>query len=570
MIPNYIDEEDPRRNGERMVFDWFSDNKVPGTAYYSLLQKNHKHKLIGEVDFLYVSERGFLCIEVKGGQEIYRKDGRWFSVNRRGEHNEIKNPFVQAKDCRYALQNYFEALYGKNSKQANYLMGYAVIFPECVFTGRGNDLVTEVMFDANSNLEEFPSFLKKVYDYWEKLELTRHNSIKTKLSGLEIRQANDLLRSDFYVVPSMHLELQNAEKKMIQLTDDQYDILDTVADNPRTIVSGAAGTGKSLLALELTRKYAAKGNNTLYLCYNSNMAEYAKMSLDKCPNTRVSTFHALLMSFMEDDVPYNMPVSEISNIFLSKVENVSDKFTAIVIDEGQDLLSEEVLLVIDEQLLVGGLAKGKWTIFLDSNQNIFNSDDEYERTLDILKDEYHAMSLLLQTNCRNTEPIASQTAVLTDTKPAKNLKLKGYSVKTLSYSNKKNFLSLFKKEINSLLSSGISASDIVILSRYKHNNLRSQLSGITEVCNLEIIERDSVRPLGKKCLNYYTVQAFKGLESKIVLYIDVDGFNSIQDRRWNYVAMSRACLYLYVFYDESKRQEYLDAMVKGLENLRAH
>ncbi len=87
MIPDYIDLEDPRRNGERMVFEWFSEKTIPGTVYYSLLQKNHRHKLIGEVDFLYVSERGFLCVEVKGGQDIYRNDMEWYSVNKKGEPN---------------------------------------------------------------------------------------------------------------------------------------------------------------------------------------------------------------------------------------------------------------------------------------------------------------------------------------------------------------------------------------------------------------------------------------------------------------------------------------------------
>ena len=47
LIPNEIDQEDPRRDGERLVFEWLSDPAVPGTAFYSLLQKNHRHKLIG-------------------------------------------------------------------------------------------------------------------------------------------------------------------------------------------------------------------------------------------------------------------------------------------------------------------------------------------------------------------------------------------------------------------------------------------------------------------------------------------------------------------------------------------
>ena len=43
LIPNEVDWSDPRRNGERIVFECLSDANIPGTAFYSLLQKNHKH-----------------------------------------------------------------------------------------------------------------------------------------------------------------------------------------------------------------------------------------------------------------------------------------------------------------------------------------------------------------------------------------------------------------------------------------------------------------------------------------------------------------------------------------------
>ena len=77
--------------------------------------------------------------------------------------------------------------------------------------------------------------------------------------------------------------------------------------------------------------------------------------------------------------------------------------------------------------------------------------------------------------------------------------------------------------MQSLLSSGISSKDIVILSRYKMEN--SMLSEVKKVCNLEVEENSNIKILRDRCLNYFTVQSFKGLESKIVFYIDIDGFS---------------------------------------------
>lgn len=564
MIPDYIDQEDPRRNGERMVFDWFSNKDIPGTVYYSIHQKNHKKKLIGEVDFLYVSKRGFLCVEVKGGEDIYRKDRQWFSVNKNGVHNEIHNPFYQALQCQNALKDLFKDTYGKFSAQANYLVGYAVIFPECRFTGDGNDLVTEVMFDGRYNVLDFLAYLDKVFDYWEKLEKERHNYTPSKLTEDQLRQANDLLRGDFHVVPSMHLELQHVDQKMAELLEEQYDVLDVAEDNSRVIIQGAAGTGKTLLALELARKNAAKGKKVLYVCYNSNMAEYAEASTKDCLGVEVRTYHSLMMELLEDMSLFKLAPTELAKMVSSKKNEIKQRYSLIIIDEGQDLFFAEVFESVGT-LLEGGLEKGRWVVFLDPNQNIFHPNEEFEQAMEYIRELYHPAMLSLKTNCRNTQPIASRTSALTITPPAKNLKLSGPKVVTKTYHDSMEFKTTFTKELQSLLASGISANDIVVLSRYKKDN--SLLAGIKTLCNLNVVEQTSIKTFRDRSLNFYTVQSFKGLESKIVFYIDVDGFASIEDRMMNYVAMSRACLRLYLFYDEARKQDYQDTLDKGTDLL---
>ena len=209
MIPDTINYNDSRSNGERLVYQWLSENNIPGVVFHSLLQKNHKHKIMGEVDFLYICERGFLCIEVKGGQDIYRKDQKWFSFSKSQNEYEISNPFLQAQDCMFAIRRYMTDIYGRDSFQAKYLYGFAVIFPECKFTGKGNDLLTEVLFDNTFSLTDFPSYLNNCFDYWEKVEYEKHNRSIVKLSDDRLNQVVNLLRGDFRVVPSMTLEMQS-------------------------------------------------------------------------------------------------------------------------------------------------------------------------------------------------------------------------------------------------------------------------------------------------------------------------------------------------------------------------
>lgn len=561
LIPNEIDQEDSRRDGERLVFEWLSEPSIPGTAFYSLLQKNHKHKLIGEVDFLYVCERGLLCIEVKGGQEIFREEQKWFSRNKAHQINKISNPFAQAKDCSYALKNYIVDIYGQGSPQSHYLIGYAVVFPECKFTGSGNDLVTEVMFDGRYSINDFGDYLNSVFDYWERLEIERHGYYPSKLTNTQLQQITNLLRGDFSVVPSMSLELQQIERKMLLLTEEQFDVLDITENNPRVIVQGCAGTGKSLLALEKVRAYAAKEKKVLYLCYNKNMAAYAKKSLTDVDYNyiTISTFHALIISILGDSTLYQKSTKELCEAYLVRKPD-STRYDYIVIDEGQDLLITDAFDVMDA-LLVNGLNKGNWVMFLDPNQNIFNQSADYDFAMEYLREYSHPVVYTLNYNCRNTEQIALRTAALSLVPPAKKLKITGPKVVAKSFEDRKDFVTKFKKEITSIISGGLSAKDIVILSKKKLQN--SLLSELRSVCNLTVIEQENISEFSKSSLNYYTIQSYKGLESNIVFLIDVDGFGDQHNRLLNYVAMSRAKLLLYIFYDQYCQDDYRDTLDKG-------
>ena len=567
MIPDTVDYRDSKSKGERLVFQWLSNSTVPGIAFHSLLQKNHTHKIMGEVDFLYICERGLLCIEVKGGQDIYCKDKKWYSFSKSQNEYGISNPFLQAQDCMFALKRYFSDTYGKISPEAKYLIGYAVVFPECKFTGKGNDLVTEVMFDNNYALSGFPSFLAKCFDYWEKLENERHHRDVEKLTTEETDRIVNLLRGDFRVVPSMNLEMQHIQQKIITLTEEQYDALDATKLNKRVIIQGAAGTGKSVLALEKLRQSVSANKNTLYLCYNKNMAKYAKNSITNVNSElyTVSTLHSLIQNILELDDLYEKNISEICALFISaNLDAIVDRFDYIIVDEAQDLMSITVIEVLDK-LVKNGLKNGEWVLFLDPNQNIFTNDKEYNFALDYINESYYPTHLLLNCNCRNTEQIARSTSVLSLIPPVKYLKISGPKVKIVKYANPNELKTILRQELVSLFAGGTSPSDLIILSKYKYNN--SGISGLKALNNYTVVENNDINKFNKNSINYYTTQSYKGLESNIVFYIDIDGFRDEKDRLINYVAMSRAKIMLYIFYSNSLEEEYNDVTVEGLDLL---
>jgi len=66
LIPPIIREE-TKSEAERAVFEWLLNSKLKGIAIHSLDLSKHTEKLYSEIDFVIITERGVICLEVKGG-----------------------------------------------------------------------------------------------------------------------------------------------------------------------------------------------------------------------------------------------------------------------------------------------------------------------------------------------------------------------------------------------------------------------------------------------------------------------------------------------------------------------
>ena len=67
----------------------------------------------------------------------------------------------------------------------------------------------------------------------------------------------------------------------------------------------------------------------------------------------------------------------------------------------------------------------------------------------------------------------------------------------------------------------------------------------------------------KNEVRFSTISAFKGLDSKIVILVDVDQFTDPDSRLINYVAVSRACAKIYILYDETVENERQEMIRTG-------
>ena len=338
----------------------------------------------GEADFtILVPQAGVLAVEVKGGGVAFDAAiGRWYSVDREGHRNEIKDPFKQASSERHALR---DQLMGHPTWSrwagTRLTLGHAVMLPDINDSNalRAPDKPKEII-GVNGDVCAAAQWLDRVMRFWRRPD-------DDALGAQGVRLVEDILCKSIEVRPILRAIVDDAEQQRLRLTANQAKVLRIIGGRRRAVVSGGAGTGKTLLAIEKAKQLALLSASVLLLCYNRPLADAIAIGLRDEPRIQPLSFHqlcdrrirqALHMTgkdlleeakaaypgssnkhFFEVQMPYALALSN---------EVLNDKFDAIVVDEAQDF-SDEYWFAIEE--LLGDQDTGYLYIFIDENQALY-------------------------------------------------------------------------------------------------------------------------------------------------------------------------------------------------------
>ena len=569
MIPAVIDPDQAAKSpAEARVFYWLK-NMTWGNAIvlYSLPLKDHIKNSFGEIDFVVICEMGVICLEVKGGG-VERRGGRWGFTGKSGVTNwKNEGPYSQVQGNMKSLRQYLK----KNLKSGDEILdcrwACCVLTPDCVIkTDNDIEVIPEITFNVNMKEQDLPTLFERAFKYWKE---TKHYGGKGTLKTKARERLATFLRGDFNFVPPLSVILNRSEDQLLSMTEEQLDIIMHMCVNDRMMVEGAAGTGKTLLAAEQCRRAAITGEKVLYLCFNRVIAAYVREMFEqenRSGEIDVFTFHEFLLKACNiKDVPEDETDAffkdTLPSLFLDEGYN-GELYDRIVLDEGQDLMNMNAYLCINE-FLKDGWEAGKWTIYYDPNQNIFGDASEFMEVWQTLKTSSFIYPLTV--NCRNTRQIAQGNYAVTHIYKPKYLRGEGEDVVYKAYSNKSNEVGELFNSIRRLKSEGLRKKDIVILSYYRMDNPESCLYGVNIPEDIGKIRVNQTSNFAEcKQIRFYTIQAFKGLEAKAVIMIDIDSFSDKGKRFLNYVGMSRARTYLEFFYDNKLYQERQQRLMKAL------
>lgn len=551
-IPPYMGEE-IKSNAEKKMYGVLQElNMEDAYVLHSLGLPRHQSKIYGEIDFVVVCKRGVACLEIKGGR-VECKGGKWFFIDRYGtKRQKPEGPFAQVTGNMFSLRTELRNGLSKNPHIKNALVACGVVFPDIEFKSASQEIIQEIVYDNRT--ENITDYINKIFDYWA----GRQHREPTPLSKNDVKEIVDYLRGDFIFIPTLRDRLDHIERRLVRLTNEQAQIMNALGMNSHLLIEGNAGTGKTLLATEFAQKSAEKGEKVLYLTFNKNLAKNINAHVLQQKNLKVINIHALFGEYVTIDVPKmnenpqkyfgeELPEQFFEWVNSLPPEKLDDlKYDLLVMDEGQDIIKPVYLYSLDV-LLKNGLEKGKWAIFYDEKQNIYNP--EYADGMEIIE-SYSCTKFKLFVNCRNTVQIGTYSSKMSGVEINEFLHENGEEVQKIAYTDLADFKQQIKNIVKELRSEKIDPADVVFLAPKKYSN------SILHEIGFEVNELGNQFDIGSLLPRYSTIQGFKGLDAKIVILVDVDNISDKNFAKFMYIAGTRARTLLYVVASENFWREH--------------
>jgi len=567
--------------GERLVYKRFKTDKgAKGyTILHSLFISKHIKQISGELDFVILAPgKGIFCLEVKHGK-IERSDGIWtFTGRNKIPNSNSKGPFRQVSDSMHSLKKIVLELTRQNQEIQNRLSklmyGYGVMFTSMdYFDDIGSEGELWQLFTRSGFENDISWYIDNLSRSWqdkyENLKYKWYNPEDSLPTEEDCETIKKILRGDFsydYTVINRILDEENLIK---EFTNDQFEILDFTDENPRCLIQGGAGTGKTIMALELAKRKTNEGLNIGVFCFNNLLGQTfrnSKINMNLAEKKQV--FFGTLSSYMLDKTGLDFPKdglqsngffeADLPNKFITQYFDLEDvdKFDYLIIDEAQDLLSPKYLEIFD-MILKKGIKDGSWTFFGDfSNQAIFiNNPNEI---LDNLNAKASFVKFPhLKFNCRNAKKIIDLNTLITgcDKQLMKFGMPEGDSPEILFLANHAEIKIKIENIIKELKTQKFPLIKLTILSP---KTIESIGIGNSEYITNFIKTGE---------LKFHTIQSFKGLENTFILITGFDELISDMSMRLMYVAISRARLKVYLILTKAVEYQYQALINKNFSKL---
>ena len=498
---------------EYTVFHSFRITRIKdGTVYES------------ETDFvIFHRKQGVLCLEAKAGAVTYR-GGRWFYGNGEPMHNG--GPFNQAASNKWKLMELI------GNSRLRYLADRIKFLHGVWLPSLSAEQIDSIPMppEGDRAIVFGAEALDNPLPYIEALfSLNVRSGIITNLTENESeRLIMEILCPEFNVFPSANFDTDLKHRAFYRMLNEQAGILNFLSEQRTAVINGAAGTGKTLIAVEKARRHAAAGGHVLFLCYNAELKKHL-----------ISCYGHCMIDFMTLD-GYVCRLCGTASADYGMAEKKLKDYAAfgsfpykhVIVDEGQDFGRDAIeetgiLRLLHDAVMAVSDHDSSFYVFYDRLQTVqADKIPEFIREADC--------KLTLHRNCRNTENVCRTS-----------MSLIRQDINTL-------FLNSIAGKIPRLHFCAASVPQIKIVDGIIDELKEAGIENIV-ILTLET-ERDSF--MGNYAAfgtyggcRFTTCRKFKGLEADAVILVDFTEQTVLKNTLLFYVGASRARLRLEVVTD---------------------
>ena len=555
--------------------------------------KYHQGQKAGECDFVMVSKWGIMIVEVKGAKIILEENSLFQLKASTGERRKIK-PFAQVEDNASGMEEFFKA----NNLPYTFI-GRVVIFSECEFDYSG--ISYDKLWHLGSSVSMF-SFIKaemtrQKEEYREKALARLYNALKRDPENDNIRRRIERTKSAF---PNLKANEQEQVLKALlprvvgadsrsrfviskenaqSYSEINQAFLMGLHRNPRLMIQGPPGCGKSSYALELIRRQAEKEDEAgrgLFLCWNEFLAcsirhriehdEELTLEIDVLP------FYGFVQLLINDaglpaDTLVYSNIQEIATHLETALDMLDSMnrlpgYNFIVVDEAQDLFDRGLEQVLERcQVEEKGIERGTYYIFYDNTQAYTRRVDisQYNFVQDYLNDQ--SASFIMPVRFRTFGDTGISAFVDDIQQGDFDLeKSYGQNVELLGVKRDRVKEVLDRKIERLARETNCSAGDMVLLcSSNLESWVEAEFERFTRLTNKNMFS------LPTDSTGYSTMLKYKGLEKEVVILLVTDAFNQERQILFQlYIGASRAISRLLVMnVEDQDSSPHLDCGVSS-------
>jgi hypothetical protein len=522
-----------------------------GPEYTVLYSRRWKNVVKGEnpepeCDFIITkNDGGIIDLEVKGGR-WEKRDGNWFVYGEPVAADD--NPFLQG------LKNkvYLLALL-KNTprwKTVWFPVDYAVALPDTVSNHQVHEGDVEIL--AMENMDYIQESVESL------MQSCIQRNYPSKCSQQMIDYLVETLLRDYVVY--LNDILVSDEKRLLVLTQKQMELDRNLQNLKRLTIQGCAGSGKTLMAIKQVKRLAKQPGieSILFTCFNLELGEWLKQNTQdiahKCTTIPILELfkqkaieYGRLTGIETEDSQYYI---DLVDKFLDVIAEVSIKYDAIVVDEGQSFKNDWWSIL---ELMLSDKEKGYFYVFFDDLQRI------YAEKVNIVPGEEQAIDLLV--NLRNTARIHRQATKFLpkDRLPDCN-NIEGECVWLSFYDSENQMKKILRRYLEKLIIKGrVSSKDIIILTPKGADKTKLKTDETFGGVRLSYFESDQPEKV-----RFTSIPKYRGMERQVVILVEID--ENIHDIEKNiYLGASRAKTKLIMLVSDKLNGDMKKILSEGCE-----